>query len=87
MRLRLHLNALTAALAWPGLGLTQEDLIEHLPSQGLEIVPSPAKAGDVLFFSSYLLHASFLNTNDQPRWALISSYRDSVTEDTCKVGA
>ena len=57
-------------------------LAEHRLSRTTE----PARAGDVLFFSSLALHASFHNTTGcADRWALISTYRDAATPDTSKV--
>ena len=57
-------------------------LAEHRLSRTTE----PARAGDVLFFSSLALHASFHNTSGcADRWALISTYRDAATPDTSKV--
>ena len=46
----------------------------------------PASAGDCLFFSSSLLHASHRNVRGSAdRWALISTYRDASTPDASKV--
>ena len=48
--------------------------------------PAAAPAGDCLFFSSSLLHASHRNVQGSAdRWALISTYRDASTPDASKV--
>ena len=48
--------------------------------------PAAASAGDCLFFSSSLLHASHRNIQGSAdRWALISTYRDASIPDASKV--
>ena len=44
-----------------------------------------AAAGDVLYFSSLLLHASHRNgAGSADRWALISTFRDAAVQDSSR---
>jgi hypothetical protein len=57
-----------------------------LREHGLAREVHEARAGDLLFFSSYVLHSSFKNCEGSAdRWALITSYRDASIPDACRV--
>ena len=57
-----------------------------LAEHGLHRSTHPARAGDVLFFSSMALHASHLNAaGSADRWALICTYRNAAERDSSKV--
>ena len=63
-----------------------EALDEVLREHGLRRETHRAAAGDVLFFSSYVLHSSHRNViGSRDRWALIASYRDANADDACRV--
>ena len=64
----------------------EAELDELLNEHGLRRETHRASAGDVLFFSSYVLHASHRNVvGSKDRWALIASYRDASADDACRV--
>jgi phytanoyl-CoA hydroxylase len=51
----------------------------HLPTDIYrleETVPVPAKRGDVVCFSIYTIHGSYINTTDKPRRLVRIGYRD-----------
>lgn len=51
----------------------------HLPTDQYALedtVPVPAKRGDVVFFSIYTIHGSYINTTRQPRRLVRVGYRD-----------
>ncbi len=51
----------------------------HLPTDQYRLedtVPVPAKRGDVVFFSIYTIHGSYINTTRQPRRLVRVGYRD-----------
>jgi hypothetical protein len=51
----------------------------HLPTDQYKLedtVPVPAKRGDVVFFSIYTIHGSYINTTKQPRRLVRIGYRD-----------
>ena len=51
----------------------------HLPTDMYrleETVPVPAKRGDVVCFSIYTIHGSYINTTDKPRRLVRVGYRD-----------
>jgi ectoine hydroxylase-related dioxygenase (phytanoyl-CoA dioxygenase family) len=51
----------------------------HLPTDEYkleETVPVPAKRGDVVVFSIYTIHGSYINTTKQPRRMVRVGYRD-----------
>jgi ectoine hydroxylase-related dioxygenase (phytanoyl-CoA dioxygenase family) len=51
----------------------------HLPTDEYsleETVPVPAKRGDVVLFSIYTIHGSYINTTKQPRRMVRVGYRD-----------
>jgi len=41
-----------------------------------ETVPVPAKRGDVVCFSIYTIHGSYINTTNKPRRLVRVGYRD-----------
>lgn len=51
----------------------------HLPTSDYsleETIPVPAKRGDVVVFSIYTIHGSYINTTKQPRRMVRVGYRD-----------
>lgn len=51
----------------------------HLPTDRWRLedtLPVPAKRGDVVFFSIYTIHGSYINTTRQPRRLVRLGYRD-----------
>jgi phytanoyl-CoA hydroxylase len=51
----------------------------HLPTDRYRLedtVPVPAKRGDIVCFSIYTVHGSYLNTTDKPRRLVRVGYRD-----------
>ena len=46
-----------------------------------KVIDLEMKAGDTLFFSDLLLHASYPNTSGKDRWSLIPTYRSTAQQD------
>jgi ectoine hydroxylase-related dioxygenase (phytanoyl-CoA dioxygenase family) len=66
--------------------IAEAPLDAFLAPRGLRRETHPAKAGDVLFFSSFTLHASHRNQpGSKDRWALITTYRDATVPDASRV--
>lgn len=54
-------------------------------TSGLPVLDVELEAGDALWFSDRMVHASHGNTSSEPRWAFISTYRDAAVPDTATI--
>ena len=71
-----HLRGLVTSHMEKGFGM-----VRLSPAEKNDMVPVLPKVGDVLIFSSFLVHQSGENTSDRPRWSCHFRYND-LAEDT-----